>query len=94
MPPKSALSFFRRADAMTGVSWRPPPHRLAGPAGRWGGGALGGRPGAGGGGVPAECLGGRRRPVKVTDSLERRPGEPLSGGHRPGGRRRWANEDE
>ena len=69
---------------MTGVSWRPPPWRrpvarggraLGVPAGRWGGGgrALGG---------------GRRRPVKVTDSRERRPGEPSSGRHRPGGRRR------
>ena len=37
---------------MTGVSWRPPPHRLAGPALR--------RPVAGGGGVPAERLGVRR----------------------------------
>ena len=88
---------------MTGVSWRPP-HRLAGPGQSLGGG----RPGAGGGagralggggagralGGAGRALGGRRRPVKVTDSRERRPGEPSSGGHRPGGRRRRANEDE
>ena len=63
------------------------------PAGRWEGA---GRGAGGGGGVPAErwgggggrALGGRRRPVKVTDSWERRPGEPSSGR----GRRRWAND--
>ena len=88
---------------MTGVSWRPP-HRLAGPgqslgggaAGRWGG-VPAGRWGGGAGralGGAGRALGGRRRPVKVTDSRERRPGEPSSGGHRPGGRRRRANEDE
>ena len=43
--------------------------------------------------MPAERLGGRRRPVKVTDSRERRPGELSSGGHRPG-RRRRTNEDD
>ena len=72
---------------MAGVSWRPPPPAPAGwasaaPAGRWGGGVPGERWG-----------GGSRRPVKVTNSRERRPGEPSSGGHRPG-RRRRANEDE
>ena len=42
LSPKVSISVFRRADAMTRVSWRhpPPPHRLAGPAlrrpaGRW-----------------------------------------------------------
>ena len=47
LSPQSQHFLFRRADAMTGVSWRPPPplHRLAGP-----GRSLGGRPGAGGGG--------------------------------------------
>ena len=60
----------------------------------------GGWPGAGEGGAgralggAGRALGGRRRPVKVTDSRERRPGEPSSGGHRPGGRRRRANEDK
>ena len=81
LSPQSQHFVFRRADAMTGVSWSPPaPAGWARPvargeaAGRWGGG-----------GVPAERLGGgRRRPVKVTDSRERRPG----------GRRRRANEDE
>ena len=70
---------------MTGVSWRPPPWRrpvARGAAGRWGGGA--GQALGGGGG---RALGGRRRPVKVTDSRERRPGEPSSGRHRAGGRR-------
>ena len=70
---------------MTGVSWRPPG------AGRSLGG--GGRPGAEGagralGGGGGRALGGRRRPVKVTDSRERRPREPSSGCHRPDGRRR------
>ena len=82
---------------MTGVSWRPPPPAPAGwgrpvargAAGRWGGGGAGRALGGDG-----RALGGRRRPVKVTDSRERRPGEPSSGGHRPGGRRRRANEDE
>ena len=48
-PPKVSTFVFRQADAMTGVSWYPPPppHRLVGP-----GRSLGGRPGAGGG-VPA-----------------------------------------
>ena len=73
--------------APAGPALRRPVAR-GGAAGRWGC-----RPGAGGGGVPAERLGGRRRPVKVTDSRERRPGEPSSGGHRPG-RRRRTNEDE
>ena len=82
---------------MTGVSWRPPPpHRLAQRcAGRslGGGGRALGVPARRWGGVPAERLGGRRRPVKVTDSRERRPGELSSGGHRPG-RRRRTNEDD
>ena len=79
---------------MTGVSWRPSPRT------GWLGQRCAGRSLGGGGGralgVPAERLGGggRRRPVKVTDSRERRPGEPSSGDHRPGGRRRRANEDE
>ena len=50
-------------------SWRPPPPPA--PAG-WAGAA------------PAECWGwggGWRRPVKVTDSRGRRPGEPTSSGH-------------
>ena len=52
--PKVSTSVFRRADAMTGVSWRPP-HRLAGPALR--------RPVAGGvagGGGAGRALGVRR----------------------------------
>ena len=70
---------------MTGVSC--PPRRR--PVARGGG-----RPGAGGagralGGGGGRALGGgRRRPVKVTDSPERRPGEPSFGRHRPGGKRR------
>ena len=67
---------------MTGVSWRPP-WRRPGARGEGAGGA-----GRALGGGAAERLGGRRRPVKVTDSRERRPGEPSSGRHRPGGRRR------
>ena len=35
-------------------------------------------------------MGVRRLPVKVTDSRERWPGGPSSGGYRPGGRRRRA----
>ena len=74
-----------------GVSWPPPPPALAG----WARPVAGGGGGAGRAlGGAGRALGGRRRPVKVTDSRERRPGEPSSGGHRPGGRRRRANEDE
>ena len=80
---------------MTGVSWRPPPRT------GWLGQRCAGR--SLGGGVPAERLGvrrpsgwggGRRRPVKVTDSRERWSGGPSSGGYRPGGTRRRANEDD
>ena len=74
---------------MTGVSWRPPPpHRLAGPALRRpvaGGGAGGGggcRPSTWGWGGRADGGGGKRHPVKVTDSRERWPGGP---GRLPGG---------
>ena len=82
---------------MMGVSWRPPPPPAPAGwvrpvAGGGGGRALGGGAGQALGGA-GRALGGRR-PVKVTDSRERRPGEPSSGGHRPGGRRRRANEDE
>ena len=82
-PPKSALSFFVELMPWRGCPGAPPPpHRLAGPGrslggGRWGGG---GRPGARGAG--RALGGGRRRPVKVTDSRERRQGEPSSGGYR------------
>ena len=79
---------------MTGVSWRSPaPAGWARPVAR-GGGAGGGGTDRALGGAGRALGGGRRRPVKVTDSRERRPGEPSSGGHRPGGRRRRANEDE
>ena len=69
---------------MTGVSWRPPPSAPAG----WARPVATGRPGAGGGGCRPGARGagralgggGRRRPVKVTNSRERRPGEPSSGG--------------
>ena len=60
---------------MTGVSWRPPPPppapdgwASAAPAGRWRGGAGGGRPTGLGVRRPSGWGGGRRRPVKVTDS--------------------------
>ena len=81
---------------MTGVSWRPPSYQLARPGRSLGGGAAGrwGRSAGRALGGAGRALGGRRRPVKVTDSRERRPGEPSSGGHQPGGRRRPANEDE
>ena len=78
---------------MTGMSWRPPAPAdwaSAAPAGHWRG--RGCRPSAWGWGGRAD--GGRRRPVKVTDSRERWPGGPSSGGYRPGGRRRRANEDD
>ena len=86
---------------MTGVSWRPPPPRTGWLGQRCAGRSLGGggRPSVWGGaaerlgGEAAERMGGRR-PVKVTDSRERWPGGPSSGGHRPGGKRRRANEDD
>ena len=59
LSPKVSTFVFRRTDAMTGASWRPPPppHRLAGP-----GRSLGGRPGAGGGGAGRALGGGGCRP--------------------------------
>ena len=91
-PPKSALSFSPSWCHDGGVLAPPPaPAGWARPVARGGGG----RPGAGGGGGAGRALegagralgGGRRRPVKVTDSRERRPGEPSSGGHRTVGPR-------
>ena len=108
-PPKSALSFFAELMPWRGCPGAlPPPPAPAGwarPVARGRPGAEGGGrvvntclclclcAGRALGGA-GRALGGRRRPVKVTDSRERRPGEPSSGGHRPGGRRRRPNEDE
>ena len=87
---------------MTGVSWRPPRTGWLGQrcAGRSLEGALGGT-GRALGGEAVERMGGggradgeRRRPVKVTDSRERWPGGPSSGGYRPGGSTvRWKGSE-
>ena len=80
-PPKSALPFFAELMPWRGCPGAPPPAPAGwarpvarGAAGRWGGGGAGRALGGAG-----RVLGGRRRPVKVTDSRERRPGEPSSG---------------
>ena len=94
LSPKVSASVFRRADAMTGVSWRPPPA----PAG-WASRSL---EGALGGGGAAERLGVRRPSgwggggalsrSRIAGSGDR--AGHSSGGYRPGGRRRRANEDD